>query len=74
MLAYDGPDSESYLFWLAWFAHNAASLMSTQDANGAVWRGYALFSCSSFDQEQAAELLTTMFGLAGTCPPAEGGR
>lgn len=73
MLAYQAGDSESYLFWLAWFFHNATSTLSTEDAHGAVFRGYALFSCSSFDQEQLADLLVTMFGFAGTCPPAEGG-
>jgi virulence factor Mce-like protein len=38
---------EGYLFWLAWFAHNASSFVSTGDANGAVWRGMVAVSCSS---------------------------
>ena len=68
-LAYQaGPDSKSYLFWLAWFAHNANSMLSTQDAHGAVFRGYALFSCGSLDVPQLAELMTTVFGRAGACP------
>ena len=39
--------SKSYLFWLAWFAHNANSMLSTQDAHGAVIRGFAIVSCAS---------------------------
>lgn len=47
-LAYNPPGSdEGYLYWLAWFAHNAASVGSTQDAQGPVTRGIALFSCDS---------------------------
>jgi phospholipid/cholesterol/gamma-HCH transport system substrate-binding protein len=51
ILGYDpGGGRKGYLFWLAWFAHNANSMLSTQDAHGAVWRGMALFSCASFEQ------------------------
>ena len=35
-----GPE-EGYLFQLAWFAHNGASLLSLEDAHGVVWRGLA---------------------------------
>jgi phospholipid/cholesterol/gamma-HCH transport system substrate-binding protein len=35
----------SFLFWLAWFAHNANSFLGTQDANGAFWRGEVIVSC-----------------------------
>lgn len=38
---------EGYLFWLAWFAHNAASIGSVQDAHGPATRGLALFSCDT---------------------------
>lgn len=47
-LAYNpAGKEEGYLFWLAWFAHNASSFVSTGDANGAVWRGMVAVSCSS---------------------------
>jgi phospholipid/cholesterol/gamma-HCH transport system substrate-binding protein len=47
-LAYDAPGAdESYLFYNAWLNHNAASLFSTQDANGPIRRGLFLASCSS---------------------------
>jgi phospholipid/cholesterol/gamma-HCH transport system substrate-binding protein len=42
-----GAGSQSYLFYLAWFFHNASSVLSTQDAHGAVFRGYAMFSCGT---------------------------
>ncbi len=64
-------DSKSYLFWLAWFAHNANSALSTQDANGAVMRGFAIGSCAS---QGASPALTTLFQtLLGTpCPGGVG--
>ena len=67
-------EAQSYLFYLAWFVHNANSMLSTGDAHGAVFRGYALFSCSSLDDPDARDLLATTFGLAGTCPSGEGER
>jgi len=51
ILAYNpGSGSKAYLFYLAWFAHNADSMISTEDAHGAVWRGLGLISCDSFGQ------------------------
>lgn len=45
-LAYQQPGGEpSYLFWGAWLAHNADSLTSLQDANGAVVQGQFMASC-----------------------------
>lgn len=43
-------ETKGYLFWMAWFAHNADSMLSTEDAHGAVWRGLGLVSCDSFGQ------------------------
>ncbi|MDO9410010.1 MlaD family protein [Patulibacter sp.] len=49
VIGYDAPGPEqSYAYYLAWLAHNANSLFSTQDAHGPAWRGQLLFSCSSF--------------------------
>lgn len=47
-LAYnpDGPE-EGFLFWLAWFSHNVQSVLSTGDANGAVWHGMLAVSCAT---------------------------
>jgi phospholipid/cholesterol/gamma-HCH transport system substrate-binding protein len=41
-----GHGNPGFLYWLAWFAHNADSYLSTRDANGGAWRGLALVSCS----------------------------
>ena len=72
-LAYQaGPDSQSYLFWMAWFAHNLNSVFSTQDAHGAVLRGYALFSCASAASAELAGVLESVLGKGGSCP--EGAR
>jgi phospholipid/cholesterol/gamma-HCH transport system substrate-binding protein len=62
-----GP--HGYLFWLAWFAHNANSMLSTQDAHGSVWRGLALVSCASIaGSGQIGVILETVLGTAATCP------
>jgi phospholipid/cholesterol/gamma-HCH transport system substrate-binding protein len=44
-----GPE-EGYGFWVPWFFHNSASMLSTQDAHGSEWRGLVLFSCSTLQQ------------------------
>ena len=44
-LGYNPPGAEEgYLFWLPWFAHNAQSTVSIDDAHGPVVRGLALFT------------------------------
>lgn len=69
-LAYNpSGDDEGYLFWLAWFAHNANSFTSVQDPHGAGWRGLALVSCNSLINATGsiAPLLKTIIGPAPTC-------
>jgi phospholipid/cholesterol/gamma-HCH transport system substrate-binding protein len=47
-LGYNPPgDEEGYLFWTAWFFHNADSILSVQDAHGVSWRGQLIASCST---------------------------
>jgi phospholipid/cholesterol/gamma-HCH transport system substrate-binding protein len=59
-----GGANQGYLYWLAWFAHNSASVFSTEDAHGAVARGLGLFSCSSLSQPGSpAALLGLLFGV-----------
>jgi phospholipid/cholesterol/gamma-HCH transport system substrate-binding protein len=68
--AYNPPgDNEGFLYWLAWFGHNAASFLSTEDANGAVWRGLAMNDCSQLNQlsPSLAPLLATILGPLPTC-------
>lgn len=48
VLGYDPPgEQKGYSYYLGWFGHNTNSLFSTQDANGAAWRGQLLLSCGS---------------------------
>lgn len=64
----EGSD-EGYLFWLAWFIHNAASVGSVQDAHGPVTRGLALFSCDSLvSNDLFAKLLPTVLSTLPVCP------
>jgi phospholipid/cholesterol/gamma-HCH transport system substrate-binding protein len=67
-----GPE-EGYLFWLAWFDHNANSILSIEDAHGVAWRGQLIASCSTY---AALPQLSPLLALAvGTpvCPPEKGG-
>lgn len=78
-LAYNPPgDEEGYLFWLAWFAHNSASLLSGRDAHGTFWRGQAILSCSTLatlgEQRGASEPLAVLLAaLPCPKPPPNGG-
>jgi len=78
-LAYNPPgDEEGYLFWLAWFAHNAGSLLSNGDAHGIFWRGQAMVSCSTLTALAPAgktigDVLGTL-GAALPCPDAVPGK
>ena len=73
-LAYQPPgNAHSFLYWLAWFGHNANSVVSTQDPNGAVIRGLTLFSCTSLTAEPAvAAIVKAALGPAGRAPEAGG--
>jgi phospholipid/cholesterol/gamma-HCH transport system substrate-binding protein len=64
----EGSD-EGYLYWLAWFAHNAASVGSAQDAQGPVTRGLALFSCDGLtSQSELSQLLPLLLANVPVCP------
>jgi phospholipid/cholesterol/gamma-HCH transport system substrate-binding protein len=68
-VAYNPPgDDEGMLFWIAWFAHNATSVLSTQDANGAVFRGLVLGSCDVLTAQPAVgQVLDALFGSLEAC-------
>jgi phospholipid/cholesterol/gamma-HCH transport system substrate-binding protein len=60
-IAYDpGGRNPGFLYWLAWFAHNADSFISQSDANGPVWRVLAQVSCSSLQTFPAGQLLESL--------------
>jgi phospholipid/cholesterol/gamma-HCH transport system substrate-binding protein len=61
-----GPD-EGFLFYLAWFVHNSNSLVSVEDANGAVVRGLVQFSCSTLGTV-ADVPFSGLIGASGACP------
>ena len=63
----EGPE-EGYLFWLTWFAHNAASILSVDDAHGVAWRGALLTSCSSYGVLEDTAPLVAAASTAPNCP------
>jgi phospholipid/cholesterol/gamma-HCH transport system substrate-binding protein len=66
-LAYNpSGDNEGFLFWLAWFAHNSDSFLSTADAHGSVWRGLGLISCWSL--KGAPGLAPVVEAITGVVP------
>ena len=62
-----GPE-EGYLFWLAWFAHNDDSLLSIEDAQGAVWRGLVMVGCSTAGQLIASNPALAPLAASAVCP------
>jgi phospholipid/cholesterol/gamma-HCH transport system substrate-binding protein len=64
-LAYNGGKNPGFLYWLAWGAHNADSVVSTEDAQGAVLRGTAVASCATLRGSTIGPLLETLFGSLG---------
>jgi phospholipid/cholesterol/gamma-HCH transport system substrate-binding protein len=67
-VAYDpGGKNPGFLYWLAWFAHNADSFISTSDANGPAWRSLLLVSCTSFRSSPLGPLLASLLGTTLGC-------
>jgi phospholipid/cholesterol/gamma-HCH transport system substrate-binding protein len=64
-LGYNPPgDDEGFLFWLAWVAHNSASLFSTEDAHGAAARGFLIVGCDTLRLDPTVSALFD--AVAGT--------
>ena len=74
-LAYNpGNANKGFLYWTAWFAHNANSVFSTSDANGSMVRGLVMGGCSSLAQPgPVGDLLKAITGTASTCSGAGAG-
>jgi phospholipid/cholesterol/gamma-HCH transport system substrate-binding protein len=67
-LGYNPPgDNEGFLHWLAWFVHNANSMLSTQDAHGAVWRGLLAVNCKGLTNQPGSPLIATLLGPIPGC-------
>jgi phospholipid/cholesterol/gamma-HCH transport system substrate-binding protein len=70
-LGYNPPGAEEgYLFWLPWFAHNGASVLSVEDAHGVVWRGLVMVGCSTVGTAIAANPALAPLGNAAVCGAA----
>ena len=70
-----GGGQQSYLFWGSWLAHIADSLVSSQDANGAVLQGIFMGTCAElnyFEDELQpnSEPLGVILNLVNA-PPAD---
>jgi phospholipid/cholesterol/gamma-HCH transport system substrate-binding protein len=73
-LAYNPPGTEEgYLFWLAWFAHNASSILSIEDAHGAAWRGLVMVGCSTAGEVIKVTPALAPLGQSAACPGAGNG-
>lgn len=67
-LAYNpGGRNPGFLYWLAWFAHNSASFISTSDANGPVWRMLLLTSCRGLKTLPIGSVLEQLVGTNFGC-------
>jgi phospholipid/cholesterol/gamma-HCH transport system substrate-binding protein len=67
-LAYvPGHGNPGFLYWLAWFAHNSASFISTSDANGPVWRTLLVTSCRALSTLPSGALLEQVVGTTFGC-------
>jgi phospholipid/cholesterol/gamma-HCH transport system substrate-binding protein len=67
-LAYDpGGRNPGFLYWLAWFAHNSDSFISSSDANGPVWRTLLVGSCASLKSLSIGPLLEQVLGTKFGC-------
>jgi phospholipid/cholesterol/gamma-HCH transport system substrate-binding protein len=62
-----GGKNPGFLYWLAWFAHNADSFISTADANGPVWRTLLLTDCASLRGFSFGPLLQALLGTTFGC-------
>jgi phospholipid/cholesterol/gamma-HCH transport system substrate-binding protein len=67
-LAYNpGGRNPGFLYWLAWFAHNSDSFISTSDANGPVWRMVVLSSCGSVSTLPGGSVVGRVLGSSFGC-------
>ena len=70
-LAYNpGNGNPGFLYlWLAWFAHNSASFISSSDANGR-WAAIVVTSCKSLDDLPSGAILERVLGTDFNCGAA----
>ncbi len=67
-VAYNGGGrNPGFLYWLAWFAHNADSFISNSDANGPAWRTLVLATCPGLKSFFFGPLIETLLGTNFGC-------
>jgi len=67
-LAYNsGARNPGFLYWLAWFAHNSDSFISSSDANGPVWRTLLVTSCRGVSTLPIGPVLEQILGTSFGC-------
>jgi phospholipid/cholesterol/gamma-HCH transport system substrate-binding protein len=67
-LAYNpGGRNPGFLYWIAWFAHNADSFISNSDANGPVWRTLLLTTCAGLKSLSVHQVLEQVVGTNFGC-------
>jgi phospholipid/cholesterol/gamma-HCH transport system substrate-binding protein len=64
---------EGFLFHLAWYVHNASSVVSIGDAHGVSWRGLVMGSCSTFPDVVGANPALLPLTLLPICGFSSGG-
>ncbi len=62
-----GGKNPGFLYWIAWFAHNANSFIANSDANGPVWRALILATCPSLKSFAFGPLIETLLGTNFGC-------
>jgi phospholipid/cholesterol/gamma-HCH transport system substrate-binding protein len=62
-----GGRNPGFLYWFAWFAHNADSFISNSDANGPVWRTLFVSTCSQLRSLTAGLVLEQAAGTTFGC-------
>jgi phospholipid/cholesterol/gamma-HCH transport system substrate-binding protein len=62
-----GGKNPGFLYWLAWFAHNADSFISNSDANGPAWRTTILATCAGLKSFSFGPLVETLLGTTFGC-------
>jgi phospholipid/cholesterol/gamma-HCH transport system substrate-binding protein len=68
-LGYNPPGKEEgYLFWTAWFVHNASSILSVEDAHGATWRGLVMVGCSTLGEVLGSNPALAPLAAVPLCP------
>jgi phospholipid/cholesterol/gamma-HCH transport system substrate-binding protein len=62
-----GGKNPGFLYWIAWFAHNANSFIGSSDANGPAWRSLILATCPSLNAFAFGPLIETLLGTDFGC-------